>query len=69
MKYAREDKFTKPYTPTDVLKLTMEKEKSSYAFYSEMIKNTDNPLLIKLLEDLKKSEWGHIQIIKRRLER
>lgn len=67
MRYIRKDKFTKPYTPTDVLKLALEKEKSSYEFYAEMIKKTKSYPLLKLLTELKEAEGGHIQIIKRKL--
>lgn len=68
MKYIRKDKFTKPYTPTDVLKLALEKEKSSYKFYEDIISKTKSPPLIRLLTGLKDAEGGHIQIIKRKLE-
>lgn len=68
MKYIRKDKFTKPETPADLLKLALEKEKSSYEFYIELIKKTKSPLLVNLLSELKNAEWGHIQRIKQKLE-
>lgn len=68
MKYIRRDKYTKPHTPVDVLKLALEKEKSSYAFYVDLIKKTKYAALLRLLNELKDAEWGHIQIIKRKLE-
>ncbi|MDP2923433.1 MAG: ferritin family protein [Candidatus Omnitrophota bacterium] len=68
MKYVRKDKFTKPVTPAEVLELALEKEKSSYEFYVEMIKKTENPFMKKLLEELKNAEWGHIQIIQHKMK-
>lgn len=69
MEYIRKDKFSKPYTPNDVLRLALEKEKSSYAFYQEMIKHTENPVLTRLLARLRDVELGHIQRIKHALEK
>lgn len=68
MKYVRKDKYTKPATPADVLNLALLKEKSSYDFYVDLIKKTESLAMKKLLEELKNAEWGHIQIIKHRLE-
>lgn len=67
MKYIRKDKYTKPHTPTDILKLALEKEKSSYQFYLEMSQETDSDILKRVLAKLKNAEWGHIQIIKGKL--
>ena len=69
MKYIRKDKFTRPATATDILKLALEKEKSSYAFYEDLIRRTKNPVLLGLLTELKNAEWGHIQRIQQKLER
>lgn len=69
MKYFRKDKFTKPYTPIDILELALEKEKSSYRFYSDLIEKAEYPALSRLLTELKNAEAGHIEIIKRKLGR
>ena len=68
MKYIRRDKFTMPHTPADVLKLALEKEKSSYGFYNKLLEEAKFPALKTLLEELKNAEWGHIQRIERKLE-
>lgn len=69
MKYAREDKFTAPRTAADILKLALEKEKSSFSFYGYLISKTKDSALIRLLERLKAAEAGHILNIKRALEK
>ena len=69
MKYIRKDKFTWPNTPTDILKLALEKEKSSFEFYEELIKKSKNSILTKLLTELKKAELGHIKKIQQKLAR
>lgn len=68
MKYIREDKFTRPVTPLDVLKLALEKEKSSYEFYEKVIRMTKIPGLKKLLNELKNAESGHIKKIQHKME-
>ncbi|MFA4842466.1 MAG: hypothetical protein WC658_01355 [Candidatus Omnitrophota bacterium] len=67
MKYIRKDKFTRPQTPVDVLKLALEKEKSSYDFYTQMLREFKNPALKPTLTKLQKAELGHIQIISKML--
>jgi len=69
MRYERKDRYTMPDTPTDVLKLALEKEKSSFDFYKELIKKTRNPILKSLLSKLKAAELGHILKIKHALEK
>jgi len=69
MEYIRKDKFTKPYSPADVLKLALEKEKSSYGFYQEMLKTAKYPGLTRVLTELRDSEEAHIKIIKKKLEK
>ncbi|RJP29484.1 MAG: hypothetical protein C4533_00380 [Candidatus Omnitrophota bacterium] len=64
MKYLRKDKFSKPFTASDILNLALEKEKSSYEFYSKIIEQTKNASLLKLLKQLKDAELGHIRAIK-----
>lgn len=69
MKYVRKEKYTKPYTPAEVLMLALEKEKSSYAFYVQMIKNSKNPALLRVLNELKDSEDAHIRVIESKLQK
>ncbi|MBU2043656.1 MAG: hypothetical protein KJ977_01230 [Candidatus Omnitrophica bacterium] len=69
MEYKRKDVFTKPATPADILKLALEKEKSSYDFYSQQIKLTKNPSMKKLFIKLKAAEQLHIRYIRKMLER
>ena len=69
MKYERKDTFTKPETARDVLKIALEKEKSSYEFYSDILKKSPDAILAKLLEELKSAEAIHIQKVKAMLER
>ena len=69
MKYIRKDKYTKPETIVDVLKLALAKEKASYDFYDQMLKQFKAPSLQKLLTDLKKEELTHIKRIKGLLKR
>ncbi len=69
MKYVRKDKYTKPYTPVDILKLALKKESSSLEFYQTMLRNTKNTALVPVLQKLKKAEEGHVKIIQRMLDR
>ncbi len=69
MEYVRKDKYTKPYTPSDILKLALKKETSSFEFYQAMLRDTKNIALVSVLQKLKKSEEGHIKIIQRMLDR
>ncbi len=64
MRYVREDKFTVPHTAADILKLALEKEKSSFEFYGYLISKTKDSALIRLLEKLKAAEMAHILRIK-----
>jgi len=69
MEYRRKDVFTKPTTPADVLKLALEKEKSSYDFYSQQLKVTKNPAMKKLFLKLKAAEQLHMRYIRKMLEK
>jgi rubrerythrin len=69
MKYIRKDKYTKPETVVDVLKLALVKEKASYDFYDQMLKRFKSPSLQKLLTDLKKEELTHIKKIEKQLKK
>ena len=69
MEYIRKDKFTKPYSPADVLNLALAKEQSSYDFYQQVLKDAKSDVLKKLLTELRDAELGHIQRIKNMLER
>jgi rubrerythrin len=69
MKYERKDKYTRPHTPADILELALQKEKSSYEFYVQMIKETSSPILKKLLTQLKDAELGHIQKIQNKINK
>jgi rubrerythrin len=68
MKYFRKDKFTRPATPLEALKLALAKEKSSYEFYEKVAQMTQNPALKKLLNELKDAEAGHIKKIQNKLK-
>ena len=67
MRYERKDKFSKPITPAEVLKLALEKEKSSYEFYKRLIEMEKNACLMPVLEKLRNSEQEHIKIIQNML--
>ena len=69
MKYIRKDKFTKPVTPAGILYLALEKEKSSYEFYKTQAKKMSNPAMTRLFQRLESVELGHINMIKRMLEK
>lgn len=69
MKYVRKDKFAKPNTPVDILRLALEKERSSYGFYNKLIEDAENIALLSILKKLRDSEKVHIQIIERMLNR
>jgi len=68
MKYIRKDKFIRPSTPLEALRLALAKEKSSYEFYEKVGKMSQNPALKKLLNELKDAEWGHIKKIQHKLK-
>lgn len=69
MKYLRKDKFSVPHTAVEILKLALEKEKSSFEFYSYVISKTKDPALIRLLKNLRAAEEGHISRIRHALEK
>jgi len=63
MQYAKKERFSKPHSPADILRLALEKEKSSYAFYTKIIEEATNPALITVLRRLRRYEKDHIKVI------
>lgn len=66
--YKREDRYDVPQTPVEVLKLALEKERASFEFYEQILQQTEDPNVRKLLESLRDSERGHVQQIKSLLD-
>ena len=65
--YSKTEKYSKPYSAMDTLKIALEKEKSSYEFYSlfynQLFGNTESFALLVMLKKLRNSEKEHIKIV------
>ncbi|MCX5700642.1 MAG: hypothetical protein NTZ63_03795 [Candidatus Omnitrophica bacterium] len=68
MKYARKMKYVKPYTATDALEIALEKEKTAYKFYDQLLKDAKEFKLVSVVKKLRDSEGVHVKIIQRMLE-
>jgi len=71
-KYATKEKYKKPGTFEDALKLALAREKSAAdfynSFYKQMLGNTENLSLLVVLKKLGNAEKGHVTIVERLLK-
>ena len=71
-KYATKEKYNKPATFEDALKLALARQKSAAdfynSFYKQMFGNTENLSLLVVLKKLDKAEKGHVMIVERLLK-
>ncbi len=54
-------------TPIDILEAALHKEKESYRFYENLLKNTKVVIVQRLLEQLRDEEHKHILIIEKKI--
>ncbi len=56
-------------TAENILKAALRKEKASYNFYDNLLKNTKLDIIEEILGQLREEEYKHIHIIEKRLAR
>ncbi len=56
-------------TAKDILEAALRKEKASYNFYDNLLKNTKVGILEEILEKLREEEYKHIRVIEKRLSK
>ena len=54
-------------TSADILEAALRKEKASYNFYNNLLKNTRVGILVETLDQLRAEEYRHIRIIEKKL--
>jgi rubrerythrin len=63
-----EPNVAKARTPAALLEMALTKEKSSCAFYEQVLKHASAGLLQEMVETLKGEEWKHVRMIERKLK-
>jgi rubrerythrin len=61
------DSTKAPLTPLEILQAALRREKSAYAFYDGLLKQTTVGFLSALLEELRDAEFHHIKMIEKKL--
>ncbi len=54
-------------TPMEILEVALNREKTSYQFYDELLNNTNIGILQEIIEYLLDEEYKHIQLIERKI--
>ncbi len=54
-------------TPMEILEAALQKEKSAYQFYDNLMNNTNIELLQEIIEQLRDEEYKHILIIEKKM--
>lgn len=62
-----EDKIRSLETPYDILRAALKKEKASYRYYDNLLKDEKVHALREFLEDLRNEEYKHIRRIEKKL--
>lgn len=63
LRYSREEKYSKPETVQEMLKLALKREKASIAFYNDMLKHNISAEIKQFIVKLRDEEQGHINNI------
>ncbi len=54
-------------TPMEILEVALNREKTSYQFYDELLNNTNIGILQEIIEYLLDEEYKHIQLIEKKI--
>ena len=67
VRYRREEKYSKPRDPEDMLKLAIERESASAAFYKDMLTCHFSDDMKRFIADLKNEEIAHKAKLEKKL--
>ena len=61
------DSTKAPLTPFEILQAALRREKSAYAFYDGMLKQSTVGFLSEMLEELRDAEFQHVKMIEKKI--
>ena len=61
------DRTKEPLTPFEILQAALRREKSAYAFYDGMLKQSTAGFLSDMLEELRDAEFQHVKMIEKKI--
>lgn len=68
LRYSREEKYSKPQTIKEMLKLALVREKASIKFYNDMLKHNISAQIKEFITKLRDEELGHIRNIEHKMK-